>query len=140
MSILHNFPASPPPDGLGHGLALVRSETSSRLTVVSITGELDASNVEQVGRQVRGVITGERQALLDLSGLDFLSVDGLRLLWALGDVCAEAGVHWTVVASHPVRRLLTVADPDGKVPAVDCMVAALDRLRSAGRTSLHVVT
>lgn len=140
MSISHNISASALPDEIRCGRAHVRFETSGRLTVVSIAGDVDASNAEPVGWYVRRVIAGERQALLDLSGLDFLGVEGLRALWAIGDVCTRAGVQWTMVTSHPVRRLLAVADRDGKLPAVDCMVAALDRLRGAGRPRLQVVT
>jgi hypothetical protein len=65
---------------------------------------------------------------------------------SLGDACAEAQVPLAVIASHAVRRLLRIADRDGRIPAGGSMVEVLERLDHAQshapnqRPALRLVT
>lgn len=57
------------------------------ITVVSLDGELDASNYERLIDDVRGLYdAGARQLLLDLSGLTFMASSGLVALYSIVEV------------------------------------------------------
>ena len=122
--------------------ACVTAESSNCLTVVSITGEIDALNAEPVSEHIRGFVVPGRALVLDLSEVEFLGVAAVRSLMSLGEACAEAQVAWAVIASHAVRRLLDIADRDGRIPAGGSMVEVLDRLGYAQtqRPVLRLVT
>lgn len=54
------------------------------ITVVSLDGELDASNFERLIDEVRGLYdAGSRQLVLDLSALSFLASSGLVALHSI---------------------------------------------------------
>src|SRR4029453_14292834 len=64
-------------------LATTTEEGAGRvpITVVTLDGELDASNFERLIDDVRGLYdAGTRDLLLDLSGLTFLASSGLVAL------------------------------------------------------------
>src|SRR5262245_57404191 len=57
------------------------------ITVVTLEGELDASNYERLIQDVRGLYArGTRNILLDLSGLTFLASSGLVALHSIVSV------------------------------------------------------
>ncbi|WP_433513491.1 STAS domain-containing protein [Nonomuraea sp. CA-143628] len=83
---------------------------SQRLIIgvlITVTGEVDTTNVAQLetylGRQVR---TGE-PLLLDLDGLTFLDSMGLHLLVRLNTALSEQGaaLHLAAVRGAPARIL-----------------------------------
>jgi hypothetical protein len=59
---------------------------------------------------------------------DFLGVQGLRALMALGEECGRAGVAWTVVASQSIIRLLRVMRRGELLPAVASLAEALQHI------------
>jgi anti-anti-sigma factor len=64
-----------------------RVEGRVPITIVSLDGELDASNYERVIEEVRGLYeAGDRTLLLDLSGLTFMASSGLVALHSVVQV------------------------------------------------------
>ena len=64
-----------------------RVEGRVPITIVSLDGELDASNYERVIEEVRGLYeAGDRTLLLDLSGLTFMASSGLVALHSIVQV------------------------------------------------------
>lgn len=124
-----------------HGVRL-STHIESAATVVAATGEVDASNIERLTDCVRRAITGDRALILDLSKLGFFGAQGFQALFSIREECANAGVEWVVVASHPVWRLLRICDRDNRLPAVRSVSEAMQRLAgpSAARRLLQLVT
>ena len=135
MSVLHDTPVRLADTGaqIGFGRARMTAKAFDGLTVISLSGDIDASNAEPVSEHIRGFVTLRCPIVLDLSDLDFLGVEGIRGLFALGEACAGAKAGWAVVTSHAVRRLLRVADREGRVPAARSVTEALTRLHVRGR-------
>jgi anti-anti-sigma factor len=111
-------------------------------TVVTATGEVDASNIERVTRYIRATLRGDRPLVVDLSELSFFGAQGIPALFSVGEACVKAGIDWAVVASHPVQRLLRIGDKDNQLPAVGSVSDALERLTSPkpARRLLQLVT
>jgi anti-anti-sigma regulatory factor len=70
------------------------------LTVLTLEGELDASNFESVVAEVRSLyVDGSRQLLIDLTGLTFLASSGLVALHSIilvmrGEVPSDPESGW----------------------------------------------
>jgi hypothetical protein len=63
--------------------ARVSADTDTDLTVITIMGEIDASNVDDVSRHTRGLVPEGGALIVDLTATDFIAIDGLRMLFAL---------------------------------------------------------
>lgn len=75
-------------------------ELAVPLTVLSLEGELDASNFERLITEVQGLYQGgSRHLLLDLSGLTFIASSGLIALHSIvrimhGEAPADLEAGW----------------------------------------------
>jgi anti-anti-sigma regulatory factor len=126
---------------ISFGRASLTAFESSWVTVIALSGEIDALNAARVATCLHGFVSHDRALVLDCSNLDFLGVELLPGLLELDDSCDRLGVDWAMVTNHPTRRLLRVADPGRQLPAVGSMVEVLQRFRTARRrlAQLHVV-
>ena len=110
------------------------------ITVLSLEGELDASNFERVVTDVRGLYDrGTRALLIDLGGLTFLASSGLVALHSIvrilhGEQADDLDSGWDVlhhlghdVSSGDSQREVQLAGPQ---PAVERVLqrTGLDRL------------
>jgi hypothetical protein len=57
--------------------------TDAGLTVITISGEIVASDIDDLSPHARGLVRDCGVLIVDLSGIDFITVDGLRALFAL---------------------------------------------------------
>jgi anti-anti-sigma factor len=71
-------------------------------TVVSVDGDIDASNVQQVTQYVTRYVLAEKPFVLDLSAVNSISPQGLSLIFALDDKCDAAGLEWELVANPAI--------------------------------------
>jgi anti-anti-sigma factor len=92
--------------------AAVRAQCRHLATVVTITGAVDATNVDQVTEYARRFILPDKPFVLDLAGLDNFSAQGLRLLYRIDDACSAAGLEWAVIRSQAVTQVLLIADEE----------------------------
>jgi hypothetical protein len=53
------------------------------LTSITVSGEVDASDIDELSPHARGLVRDCGVLVVDLSGIDFVAVDGLRALLAL---------------------------------------------------------
>ncbi|MGE2732006.1 STAS domain-containing protein [Mycolicibacterium vaccae] len=88
------------------GGAEIRAHCRQLATVVRVSGELDASNIERATAYTRRFIIAEKPFVLDLSDVTSFAEDAVSLLFTIDDVCAAAGVQWSMVASRPVAQAL----------------------------------
>jgi anti-anti-sigma factor len=135
MGAVHNAKSSElrrPSQSWGDGVCL-RSHTLNGTTVVSVTGELDASNIHHLTGFARQCLTRGSSLILDLSQLDFLGAQGIQSLFAIADECEQSGIGWALVPSHPVSRLLRICDEQARLPSVLSIDEALERVSAMAR-------
>jgi anti-anti-sigma factor len=85
-------------------------------TVITVDGELDAANADQLAVYVQGSVNRSKRVILDLRGLEFIGTAGFSALHRINVVCSGAQAYWAMVPSAAVSRLLRVCDPDGTLP------------------------
>jgi len=110
-------------------------------TVLRVDGEIDASNADQLGQEIRRFSQLKAPLILDLSQLDFLGVKGFRTVLILDCEHQRARLHWSVVSGARLHRLTEVVANHG-LPLVDSVPEALEivdnhiRARSRRRSGL----
>jgi anti-anti-sigma regulatory factor len=92
--------------------AQIHAHCRQLATVVSVTGAIDARNLERVTEFARRFILGDKPFVLDLSGVYSLRGDCGSILDAVDDRCAATNVEWALVAGSEVVEALGVADQD----------------------------
>src|SRR6185312_5022194 len=111
------------------GSALLTAQIYSWITVVTISGDIDATNADELSHHVVGLVPDDGAVIVDMADTEFIGVDGLRALFALNVECVRTDTRWAVIGSHAVHRLLRVGDREGLVPAVRSATEALQRVR-----------
>ncbi|MBP1823021.1 STAS domain-containing protein [Mycobacterium sp. OAE908] len=115
-----------------------RRLSASRLAI-AVTGEVDAVNARQLGRYVEAHTGISRQLVLDLRAVEFFGSQGFTALYYVSVHCARADVDWVILGSPPVRRLLSICDPDGELPLADDLSGGLARLDRLAQCGQHVM-
>jgi anti-anti-sigma factor len=95
-----------------------RGRGASRQTSVVVRGEVDAANAKEFAVAVRDRLPSIGTVILDLTGLEFIAVDGIAALHAVNAYLARAGATWHTVPSRAVQRVLDLCDPEGLIPRV----------------------
>lgn len=100
----------------------------ARWPVARLSGDIDLSNVDELGRQVEQAVSNRARGLvLDLSGVTYLDSAGLRLVFGLarrlGD--RQQRLRLVVPDNSRIRRVLTLAAV-GTVAEVVADVVQLD--------------
>lgn len=85
-------------------------------TLITVDGELDAANADQLAAYVQHSIARSQRVILDLRGLKFIGTAGFSALHRINVVCSGAQAHWAMAPSPAVARLLRICDPDGTLP------------------------
>ncbi len=96
-------------------------------TVITVRGELDAANADQLAAYVQRSVTRSKRVILDLRDLEFIGTAGFSALLRINVACSGAQVNWAMVPSPAVSRLLRLCDPDGTLPVTTPPRAAAPR-------------
>ncbi len=98
-------------------------------SVISVQGELDASNAAEL--QQCGIRNSRPrgQLVLDLSDVKFFGVCCFAALHTLNVRCACEGIDWVLIPSTAVSRVLRICDPACALPVSNDLPAALSMLR-----------
>lgn len=88
------------------GGAQMRAVCRQLATVVTVTGDINDTNVDLISAYARRFVLTEKPYVLDLTGVNSFSPECISLLYTIDDDCGHAGVEWMVVASQPVHRTL----------------------------------
>lgn len=86
--------------------ARMRAYLHHMATVVSVRGEIDGINADQVSAYIRRFNLGTNPLVLDLSAVSDFSAAGISILCGLDEDCRAAGVEWTLVPSPAVAEQL----------------------------------
>ncbi|ETW23168.1 STAS domain-containing protein [Mycobacterium gastri] len=111
--------------------AQIRAHRRHLATVLTIRGEIDAVNVDDVSEYLRRFILGDHPVVVDLSDVGYFSGAGLALLQMLDENCRAAGVQWSLVASPAVRQLVGDDRDDAPFPLTGSVHEALRDLADA---------
>jgi anti-anti-sigma regulatory factor len=96
--------------------AAVRAQCRSLGTVVTITGAIDSTNVDQVSEYTKRFILPDKPFVLDLSNLDSFAAQAVRLIYRIEAVCTAAGLEWSVIPSQAVNTALLVTHEESSFP------------------------
>ncbi len=95
------------------------------MAVVSAHGDIDSMNAHTLTEYSLANLARCRGLILDLTRLEFFGAEGFSELHRISVSCARAGIDWALVPGAAVSVVLRVCDPDGLLPAVDTVSAAL---------------
>lgn len=99
-------------------------------TVVSISGELDDSNVARATEYATRYVLCEKPFVLDLSDVEAFSDSAIGLLYAIDDVSHIEGVEWAVVASPAVLDAMRHYGDPSDFHTVDSVPDALHHFKN----------
>jgi anti-anti-sigma factor len=116
--------------------AQMRAHCRDQVTVVKVTGDIDAINIDRFHDYTRRFVGESSGLILDLSGVDFLCARGVSVLITLDNDCRNAGTHWAIVSSPFVRRLLHIGDPSDALPTASSERQALNTVAAQCQSSL----
>ncbi len=103
-------------------------ELTDGRVLVGVQGDVDATNRHELGRFVARHARVSKQLILDLTGVDFFGSQGFTALYYVSVQCARRDVDWMIAGGRTVRRILRICDPDGELPLIPDLEAALSRL------------
>ena len=86
------------------GGAQLRAVCRQLAAVVTVTGEINDTNVESISAYTQRFVLTEKPFVLDLTGVTSFAPEGISLLHSVDESCEHAGVAWLVVPSQPVHR------------------------------------
>jgi anti-anti-sigma factor len=93
--------------------------------VVTVSGAIDAMNVDQVSDHCKRFILPDKSLILDLSGVECLAAQGIRFLDRIDNDCRAAGLEWALIASQAVIRVLRITDEQASFPVAGSVHEAL---------------
>jgi len=109
-------------------LARVVEERRDDVSIAAIEGEIDASNVREVGERLRSLVTNHSTALVvDLTETTYLDSAGINRLFELSSELTDRQqrLRLVVPGSTPILRMLTIAGLAGAIPTHETRAAAL---------------
>ncbi|OLT47966.1 anti-anti-sigma factor [Saccharomonospora sp. CUA-673] len=92
-----------------------RAADEPRTLDITVSGEIDLSNVEQVRDELYRAIANDLVLVrLDLNAVSYLDSSGLRILFALADRLQLLQTELSVLVDHgtPARRIVELAGFD----------------------------
>ena len=113
------------------GGAKLRGQCRQLATVLTITGSLDATNIDLVLAQAKKYVVPEKPVILDLSGITSFAPEAISLLDFVDEGCDAIGVQWLLVAGPHVSRTLRLCGVDESFPALDSIAEALQYISEA---------
>lgn len=103
-------------------------ELADGRVLIGVQGDVDATNRQALGRFVARHTRVSKQLILDLTSVDFFGSQGFTALYYVSVQCARRDVDWMIAGGRTVRRILRICDPDGELPLIPDLEAALTRL------------
>jgi anti-anti-sigma factor len=113
-------------------LARLEDEWHDEIPVARLQGEVDASNVKEIGDRLRSLMSNRSVALvIDLSGTTYLDSAGINLLFALADELRGRQQRLALVVpdGSPIARMISLTGLDQTVPVRPTLPEALGEIR-----------
>jgi anti-anti-sigma factor len=113
-------------------LARLEDEWHDEIPVARLQGEIDASNVKEMGDRLRSLLSNRSVALvIDLSATTYLDSAGINMLFALAEELRGRQQRLALVVGDgsPIARMITLTGLDQTIPV---KVALADALSAVG--------
>ena len=92
---------------------------SESTVLITVRGEVDATNNRALASYVERQVSEGARLVLDLTEIEFFGTAGFAALHNVNVICARYGVSWVLTVGPPLRRLLSICDPDNLLPLED---------------------
>jgi anti-sigma B factor antagonist len=109
-------------------LARLEDEWHDEVPVARLHGEVDASNVKEIGDRLRSLLSNRSVAMVvDLSQTTYLDSAGINLLFALGEEMRgrQQRLGLVVTDASPISRMIALTGLSQAVPVHETLPAAL---------------
>jgi anti-anti-sigma factor len=110
-----------------------------RPAVVTVHGEVDASNADEVGLVATSLLGDLSDVVVDLAAVSFISSSGLWILTDLPVLARHHGLGYAIVASAAVNRLLKIAGRQRPEWVFDTAESAMSAVEDEAGTLEHLV-
>lgn len=120
-----NFSTPLPTPAKGQLARMETHRVKLSVTIVSVVGDIDQTNALTFSDYSLGQLVSCHGLILDLTGVEFFGAAGFSELHRISVSCARAGITWALIPGTAVSLILRVCDPDGLLPAIDTVSAAL---------------
>jgi anti-sigma B factor antagonist len=100
-------------------LATVRDDSHGEVPIVTVEGEIDSSNADEIGVRLRAPVTNRSTALIvDLTPTTYLDSAGLNLFFEVDAELRERQqqMHLVVEPTSPITRMIHIVGLDATVP------------------------
>jgi anti-anti-sigma factor len=111
-------------------LARIQEERRDGVAIATLEGEVDASNVREIGERLRGLLTNRSTTLIvDLTETTYLDSAGINLLFALASELEhrQQRLQLVVPESSHIARIVSIAGLSTVVPVDGTRQVALER-------------
>jgi anti-anti-sigma factor len=109
-------------------LARVEVQRHDGTVVAAVDGEIDASNVWEVGAARRRVVDNQSvELVVDLTPTEYLDSAGINLMFSLADElrARQLTLRLVVAPRSPIARMLAITGLDRVAPTYETVDAAL---------------
>ena len=113
------------------GGAQVRAQCRHLATVVTVSGAIDAENLDRVSEYSSHFVLPDQPVVLDLSAVDWFTTAGISFLYRVDESCRAAGIEWSLIVSPAVSRVLRITDEEDLFSIVDSVHEALQSFADA---------
>ena len=113
-------------------LARLEDEWHDEIPVARLQGEVDASNVKEIGDRLRSLMSNRSVALvIDLSATTYLDSAGINLLFSLAEELRGRQQRLALVIAErsPIARMISLTGLDQTVPTHPTLPDALGETR-----------
>jgi anti-anti-sigma factor len=103
--------------------------------VLTLDGEIDVSNVDELRTRMRDVVTNRSFALVvDLTPTTYLDSAGINLFFALGEEMRgrQQQLHLVIADDSPLTRMVSLTGLDKSLPTHSTLERALEAAQRAG--------
>ena len=114
-------------------LARLEDEWHDEIPVARVQGEVDASNVKEIGDRLRSLLSNRSMAMIvDLSATTYLDSAGINLLFALAEEMRSRQQRLALVVADPspIVRMVTLTGLDRTMPVHRTLPDALGEVRA----------
>ena len=116
----------------------MRAQLRHLATVLTISGDIDARNVDRVSAYATRLVPVGNGLLLDLSGVTFFAAQSISVLVTVGDACDNAELPWALVTSHAVDRVLRISEHDDILPVASSVPDGMQYFADLARVRQQV--
>jgi anti-sigma B factor antagonist len=109
-------------------LARLEDEWHDEVPVAKLHGEVDASNVKEIGDRLRALLSNRSVAMVvDLSQTTYLDSAGINLLFSLGEEMRgrQQRLGLVVADTSPIARMIVLTGLDQSLPVRPSLADAL---------------